>query len=120
MMLRYATDSLEGTYCLLKLTANRVVKSRNVHWLDKIYGEYIKNARAKQIIEEESDDFEDSSKDESQNQGAGYSKVERDDALGAGQEGQTEEPVGPRTRSKKLQASFHPSTTLNMRATNKL
>ena len=42
MMLGYTTDSLEGTYCLLKLATNRVVKSRNVHWLDKMYGEYIK------------------------------------------------------------------------------
>ena len=91
MMLGYATDSLEGTYCLLKLSTNKVVKSRNVHWLDKVYREYIKeNARAKQIIDEESDDFENSSEEKSQNQGAGDSEVERDNAPGAGQEGQTE------------------------------
>ena len=42
MMLGYTTDSLEGTYRLLKLTTNMVIKSRNVHWLDQMYGHYIK------------------------------------------------------------------------------
>ena len=120
MMIGYATDSSEGTYRLLKLSTNKVVKSRNIQWLNKMYGEYIKENTQPVSINDESDDSEDSTDDESQNQGAGDSEIVVNDATSTEQEGPTEEPVGMRTRSQNPQVSFSPDTNLNPRASNEL
>ena len=43
MMLGYATDSSGDTYRLLNLNTNAIFKDRNVTWLDKTYGDYVRS-----------------------------------------------------------------------------
>ena len=42
MMVGYATENAPGTYRLLNLESKNIIKSRNVKWLDRTYGEYVR------------------------------------------------------------------------------
>ena len=53
MMVGYAKDNATGTYRLLNLESNRIIKSRNVKWLNRTYSEYVKGG-----IDEIEDDNE--------------------------------------------------------------
>ena len=68
-MLGYATDSTTRTYRLMKLTTLKVVKSRNVQCLNKMYGQYISKLGGI-AANDEYDDLDNVSDEEQQSQGA--------------------------------------------------
>ena len=71
MMLGYATESVEGTYRLLRLGTKRVVKSRNVRQLHKTYGEYTKESNVHNDHDNKSFDYNDLDDEDHPNQEAG-------------------------------------------------
>ena len=52
MMVGHATDNVPDTYRLLNLESKNIIKSRNVKWLDRTYGEYLR----REIHESNNDD----------------------------------------------------------------
>ena len=100
MMVGYATENAPGTYRLYNLESKRIIKSRNVRWLNRTYGEYIRKET------HDSTNYDELFTD--------HSETDTDDVSTSSNEGaekttssQVTEPVSKRTRSKsKLQSSF--------------
>ena len=77
MMVGYATDNAPGTFRLINLQTNRIIKSRNIKWLDVTYGEYMKNKIKNDDVESFSN-HSDTDTDNSSNEGASDNDSDND------------------------------------------
>ena len=100
MMVGYAKDNATGTYRMLNLESNRIIKSRNVRWMNRTYGEYVRGEIDEIEVNQESfTDHSGTDTDDSSTSSNEVAKVKYSS--------KANDPVSRRTRSKtKLQASL--------------